>query len=407
MKSVLCLNFQVEEHSVAALALTFVYECLLDAGVRARFLDRQCHRVPARIEEDVVAVSLPYLDLDQFAQQHAYIRRKTRTAQIVVGGTGVLLCRDLLPFAAKYPDVWWYEKEDLSVFVSEMAERDVIAPSFRHTPLRWSGYSDEDLIRGVHRTVVLTATHCPFRCTFCASATQPYRLRDHSVVLREMETLRRRGVRRYDFVDASILYNPKWRELLEYSARERMIFGCITDVRRDDLLDNLRWMALHGMYYCIYGIETLNQRAIRAVKKGTDARVVRRFLRDLPGMRAKLPWRYHHAAFLIGGLPHQTYADVLEECRLCREAGIRRYLLSPLICMPGIFAEAVPGCDFASDGTLLRTRWMTEGEVRRMRSWSGQSSDAEMREEIGVWYRTDADDVWKRNERACAHVGVS
>lgn len=396
MKSVLCLNFKLEAHTVAAVALSYVYERLQDAEVPCRFVDEQVVRRYA-ITEDVVAVSLPLLDWSEFRRHYRRIRYRSSTALIVVGGQGVAEATTPYDIAQmrKYPDVWWYPQSDLGDFLAFVGASREHA-SFYTTPLRWSGYTSEQLAHGVHRVMLLTATHCPHRCVFCASAGK-YKLRDQYVPIQELDNLHRKGVRRYDYGDSSMVYNPRWREYAQYSSERRMIFGCITDCRRGAaMLDDLWWMSSRGMYYCIYGVETLNQKALEVMRKGVQVQGTREFLSGLRKMRASLKWPYHQSAFLIAGLPYQTYADALDDVAACRAAGIRHMELSVLHSSGPVRADRFDDVEFDRGGCFLRSRWVTDYEAYLLYRLSDRVSGAALREEISHWYTTDPDRVWKK-----------
>ena len=120
-------------------------------------------------------------------------------------------------------------------------------------------------------TIMLTTTGCPFLCSFCAiHPNTHYRIRSAKSVVDEIELCYRDfGVREIDFFDATF-FLPRHRDLEIFEGikrrRLKIEWSCRTrvDVVNEDIL---RQAASVGCRQIYYGIESVNTKVLKAIKK--------------------------------------------------------------------------------------------------------------------------------------------
>lgn len=132
-------------------------------------------------------------------------------------------------------------------------------------------------------TIMLTSTGCPYRCGFCAiHPNTKYRLRSAMNVVDEIEVCYKEfGVREIDFFDATFFLGKSrlfeiFREIkrrnlkFEWSCRSRV------DVVDEDILQHAANAGCRQIYY---GIESVNQQVLGAIKKDIELDQVRRAIK--------------------------------------------------------------------------------------------------------------------------------
>jgi len=158
---------------------------------------------------------------------------------------------------------------------------------------------------------VLTDYGCPYHCRFCVMGKIGYKVRHVDNVLDELEMLADMGFKEIYFNDQTF-----------GALRERAIAMCKGMIERQfhfgwqawsrvDLMDEelLRTMQAAGCHSMFFGVESANEKTLKAQKKGFSLEQVRRtfFLCRRLGIRTM-------ATFIIG-LPGETEADIRRTIR--------------------------------------------------------------------------------------------
>ncbi|MBU4288665.1 MAG: radical SAM protein [Proteobacteria bacterium] len=162
---------------------------------------------------------------------------------------------------------------------------------------------------------VLTDYGCPYHCRFCVMGKIGYKVRHVNNVLDELKMLADMGFREIYFNDQTF-----------GALRERAIAMCKGMIERQfhfgwqawsrvDLMDEelLRTMQAAGCHSMFFGVESANEKTLKAQKKGFSLEQIRRtfFLCRRLGIRTM-------ATFIIG-LPGETEADIRRTMRFALE----------------------------------------------------------------------------------------
>ncbi|MDB5385396.1 MAG: Radical domain protein [Planctomycetaceae bacterium] len=175
-------------------------------------------------------------------------------------------------------------------------------PRFEQLALPYHLYTDEDI---AHRVIYVEASRgCPFTCEFCLSALYiPVRQAGLDAFLQEMDTLIKRGVRQFKFVDRTFNLNLHvGRAILEFFLdRQSPELFLHFEMIPDRLPDQLRTMIARfppGMLQFEVGIQTFNEVVCDIISRRQDnekAESNLNWLREHTGV--------HVHADLIVGLP--------------------------------------------------------------------------------------------------------
>ncbi len=222
-------------------------------------------------------------------------------------------------------------------------------------------------------TLMMTAVGCPWSCTFCAIAPQPYSARPAEQVLEEVEIcVRRFGVREVDIFDADF---PVDRERTVAIAEGLIRLGldlewsCRSRIASVDP-ELLRLMARAGLRQIYYGIETPSAEALVRMRKPLLADQVE------PILAATFAAGVRPLGFFMTGVPGETRGSLLRTLRYSMGLGLDFAQYSRTIAKPGtqLYAEQVrlTGVDYWRD-------WVT-GVVddRRMGSHWTELSEVEL-----------------------------
>lgn len=158
---------------------------------------------------------------------------------------------------------------------------------------------------------------CPFQCTFCYSPRfhGQVRLKSPGKVAAELEALGRLGVRDLDIYDDTLFAGqreefPAYLELLRRN-KIRWIGNLRINMLTEPLL---RLLEASGCRWLYFGIESDDDRVLRAIKKGFTAQNIRDGVALM--RRSTLPVVYS----IIYGLPLKGEADKVDHCLDMAEA---------------------------------------------------------------------------------------
>jgi anaerobic magnesium-protoporphyrin IX monomethyl ester cyclase len=153
---------------------------------------------------------------------------------------------------------------------------------------------------------ILTDYGCHYRCRFCVMAQLGFKVRPISDVLDEMEMLAAMGFKEIYFNDQSFgAIRERTLELFEGMKERQLHFGWQAWTRVD-LVDEqlLKVMQAMGCHTLLFGVESANEKTLKAQKKGSHLEQVRRTFSLCRSLDIRTM-----ATFVIG-LPGETEADI-------------------------------------------------------------------------------------------------
>ena len=182
-------------------------------------------------------------------------------------------------------------------------------------------------------TIMVTTIGCPFFCTFCAiHPNTHYRVRSAKNVLDEIELCCRDfGIREIDFFDGTFfLPRPRAFEIFEGMKKRRLKieWSCRTRVDAVDE-DILRQASSVGCRQIYYGIESVNTKVLKAIKK--DIRIAQ--------IRQAIKWSKKYGirsmGFFMVGNPSDTRESVKDTIEFAKDLGLDFIQVCRTIAKPG------------------------------------------------------------------------
>lgn len=182
-------------------------------------------------------------------------------------------------------------------------------------------------------TIMVTTIGCPFFCTFCAiHSNTHYRVRSAKNVLDEIELCCRDfGIREIDFFDATFfLPRPRALEIFEGMKRRRLKieWSCRTRV---DVVDEdvLRQAASVGCRQIYYGIESVNTKVLKAIKKDIKIGQIRQ------AIKWSKKYGIRTMGFFMVGNPSDTREGVRDTIEFAKDLGLDFIQVCRTIAKPG------------------------------------------------------------------------
>lgn len=182
-------------------------------------------------------------------------------------------------------------------------------------------------------TIMLTNTGCPFRCSFCAiHPNTKYRTRSAKNVVDEIELCYREfGVREIDFFDAVLFLNKqRMLEIFNDIKRRRLRFEWSCRSRVDTVDEELlREAADAGCRQIYYGIESVDHRVLKAIKKDVDTQQIKQTIKWTKkyGIRAM--------GFFMVGNPAETKESTEATIEFAKHLGLDYVQVCRTIAKPG------------------------------------------------------------------------
>ncbi len=192
---------------------------------------------------------------------------------------------------------------------------------------------------------LITSSWCPFGCSFCPFARTSYRVREVDDVLRNMEDIRRMGVRQVHIADWTFAVDRKQAAaILEgmIEARFDFTWSCLSRV---DLMDRelMELIKEAGCDLIEFGVESGTQEFLDRYDKGITLEQIRNAFRWSHQLKLST------LATFVLGLPGETQAHLQKTLDLALE-------IEPTFCS---FNVASPRM-----GTSLRKEMIAEGIIQ-------------------------------------------
>ena len=155
-----------------------------------------------------------------------------------------------------------------------------------------------------------TSRGCPYRCSYCLSSIDKrVRLRDISVVKRELQFFLDNQVAQVKFVDRTFNCNHEhamaiWQYIYEHdNGVTNFHFEISADILREDEIALLRKFR-PGLAQLEIGVQSVNEQTIRAVNRVMNVEKLEKIVASIQAGQ-----NIHQHLDLIAGLPYEDYAS--------------------------------------------------------------------------------------------------
>ncbi|WP_431953315.1 B12-binding domain-containing radical SAM protein [Nocardia lijiangensis] len=199
-----------------------------------------------------------------------------------------------------------------------------------------------------YETVVMTARGCPSRCTFCSTtiAGRAARWNSPEHVADEMEAIAEMGFSSIFFGDDTFSGDPRRAvAICEEINRRKLSIPWTSNMRAQDarphVLDAMRET---GAYRVFVGFESIQERTLRLVKKGTSPARLYKTAQRIMGAGLEL-----HASFIVGapGDTPETLSATMDFIRLVNPTVATFNVMEPrpgtdLFANPGKYGITIP-----------------------------------------------------------------
>ena len=218
-----------------------------------------------------------------------------------------------------------------------------------------------------------TSRGCPYRCSYCLSSIdKKVRLRDISVVKRELQFFLDQKVKQVKFIDRTFNCDHRhameiWQYIHEYdNGVTNFHFEISADILREEeiaLLNQFR----PGLAQLEIGVQSTNPETIRAIKRVMDVDKLEKIVAAIHQGH-----NIHQHLDLIAGLPYEDYESF-------GRSFDRVYGMQPEQLQLG-FLKVLKGSDMHENAQeygicyleqppyeVLYTNWISYGEIRRLK----------------------------------------
>lgn len=218
-----------------------------------------------------------------------------------------------------------------------------------------------------------TSRGCPYRCSYCLSSIdKKVRLRDISVVKRELQFFLDQKVKQVKFIDRTFNCNHRhameiWQYIHEHdNGVTNFHFEISADILREEeiaLLNQFR----PGLAQLEIGVQSTNPETIRAIKRVMDVDKLEKIVAAIHQGH-----NIHQHLDLIAGLPYEDYESF-------GRSFDRVYGMQPEQLQLG-FLKVLKGSDMHENAQeygiryleqppyeVLYTNWISYGEIRRLK----------------------------------------
>lgn len=158
-------------------------------------------------------------------------------------------------------------------------------------------------------TTIVSSRGCPYNCTFCSQAREPYRQRFTKNVVDEIEDCMSQGYT--DFFFAEDTFNINKKKVTDFCnevKKRRLEFSWCCKARIHGLdFETLNNMAETGCYLVNLGVETGTDRGLKLIQKGTTTEEIRQVFTWCRKLKIKT-----FAYFIIGHPFEKSKKDIMD-----------------------------------------------------------------------------------------------
>lgn len=202
---------------------------------------------------------------------------------------------------------------------------------------------------GRKATTMMTARGCPERCTFCEDAQTAVKWSSLDNLKLEMDDIIQLGYRGvYIFDDLFALAKVKVQPICEELQKRDLIYRCNGQARyftQDP--DFARMLSATGCFEIAFGAESGSQKILDNIQKRTTVEMNYRFVELCQKNNIICK------AFLMIGLPGETYETIASTERFIKESGIKDFQLSIYYPFKGTaIRDAIDKGDLTTDITI-------------------------------------------------------
>lgn len=215
---------------------------------------------------------------------------------------------------------------------------------------------------------ILGSFGCSYQCEFCVRNKVSYSVRNPEDVIRELKLLKSVWETKFSFWDNDIFLTECNSGLLTRIKSLDMDFDAVASVRyyNKEFIELTSVAYEAGLKHLGLGVESLNSVVLSSVSKKQD---VGNTLVNIASLEGSSFYSY---AFLIYGLPRQTFDSVLQDISRCLTK-LDGITLNPLRLTPGVcLAEKYgEGCITNEFMEVLQTSYMSSQETGILSKFSG------------------------------------
>lgn len=183
---------------------------------------------------------------------------------------------------------------------------------------------DYSLYDKLDAAVVHTTYGCPFRCTYCVAWQRGFKLRSIDSVIEEIESLKKMGIKDLAFYDDAILVDKiRFKEMLKAlpSGIRYHLPNGIHAVYVDE--EMAYWMMKKNFKTIRIGYETGDP----YLQKKTGGKVTNASFKNAVNMLKNAGFTCDElGAYLMIGLPDQTFESALEDVKSVIDLGVKPFL---------------------------------------------------------------------------------
>lgn len=295
------------------------------------------HRVMQKFRPDLVAMSIEtYMFKRQYELIRDEIKSKYPEVKVLAGGPHISTSREKvmqecsdIDFGVtlegdetivelckgKSPDemqgIYYRKGRDIMYNGDKLFIQDLDNLPFP----RYSKFEIEKYAKHIN---IASTRGCPYSCTFCSAPIvigKKFRVRSPENVADEIEYWHNRGCRSFGFVDDNFtLYRQRVLDFCEEIKRRNLTgckFECGNGVRADKVdFEMLKKMRGIGFYSLAFGVESGNNKVLKAIKKGETIEQIE------TGIKAACDAGIDVNLFFIFGSPGETKKDVEDTIKI-------------------------------------------------------------------------------------------
>ncbi len=183
---------------------------------------------------------------------------------------------------------------------------------------------DYTLYGTIDTAVIHTTYGCPFRCTYCIAWKKGFKSRSTDSVIEEAESLKRMGVKDLAFYDDAILFDKDRFKIILKNLPDGIRYHLPNGIHAAFVDEEIARLLMDKNFKTVrIGYETSDP----VLQKKTGGKVTNVVFNKAVEILKEAGFRYDEiGAYLIIGLPDQTFESALEDIKIVSNMGIRPFL---------------------------------------------------------------------------------